>query len=169
MKSAIQLREISFAQILPVWSQRLWPGRKSEIEPASIIDHTGRLSLDLRALNPIFFWGAFDSGDTSGGPLGVISGFPTSGQHFRCRGLWVDPLMRDLGIGSSLVQKSEEAAQSLNRSVLWTMPRLSALPFYLKYGFKEQKWVSDFEFGPHALVEKTLSLTLEESVNQTRP
>ena len=39
------LKEISFDEIYPVWDKRLWPGRKSKIEPMSSLVWNSRLFL----------------------------------------------------------------------------------------------------------------------------
>ena len=43
--STYELKEITFDQIFPVWNEKLWPGRKSKIEPMSSLVWESRLFL----------------------------------------------------------------------------------------------------------------------------
>lgn len=154
-KMKILIQEISFREILPIWEHCLWPSRKSRIEPTSIIDHMGELSLEMERLNPVFFWGGFRGKNNQ--LVAVLSAFPTSEDHFRCRGLWVHPEVRGTGVGRELILKAEQESLKLGRTILWTMPRMAALEFYLKCGFTAGKLLSQYEFGPHVLAEKNLA------------
>ncbi|MBK8202198.1 MAG: GNAT family N-acetyltransferase [Bdellovibrionales bacterium] len=120
----ILIQEISFREILPIWEHCLWPSRKSRIEPTSIIDHIGELSLEMERLNPVFFWGGFRGKNNQ--LVAVLSAFPTSEDHFRCRGLWVHPEVRGTGVGRELILKAEQESLKLGRTILWTMPRMVA-------------------------------------------
>lgn len=154
-KMKILIQEISFREILPIWEHCLWPNRKSRIEPTSIIDHLGELSLEMRVLNPVFFWGGFWGKENQ--LVAALSAFPTSNSHFRCRGLWVHQDVRGKGIGRELILRAEHESLKLGRTILWTMPRMEALQFYLKCGFKAGRRLSQYEFGPHVLAEKNLA------------
>lgn len=153
MSAKVTIEEIQFEEIFPIWHNQLWPDRQSLIEPFSIIDHRGELSLNPSEVPPTYFWGAFIN-DVGHDPVGVLSGFSTSKRHFRTRGLWVDPLWRRRGIATELVLRAERQAVLLERTILWTMPRLSSRPFYLHFGFVEENLVTQYEYGPHYIMSK---------------
>ena len=150
-----EIRRSTFEEILPIWRDRLWPGRLSAIEPVSIIDSDGELSLRIKDLHPVFFEirGLRDLG---GEIVGVCSGFRTSEAHFRSRGCWVDPSFRGQGLGALLLSAVNREAMSQGCSVVWTMARHSAIGFYERCGFRDFRRIDRFEFGPHFLAQKPL-------------
>ena len=112
------LKEISFDEIYPVWDKRLWPGRKSKIEPMSSLVWNSRLFLSwgnseikkdssiFDKYEPKFF--AFVIDDEV---VGVNSGFRTEDSVYRSRGLWVDPNHRGLGLGQQLLTQATKLAK----------------------------------------------------------
>lgn len=147
------VKEISFEEITPFWSERLWPQRESPIEPVSAIDLDGRYNMTLMSATP-YFWGFFQENMRM--PLGVISGFKTSPDHFRSRGIWVSDAVRNQGIGQKLLQAVEAKALTENCGFVWSMPRKISWYFYHKNHFEILKEIDTFEFGPHYLAIKTL-------------
>jgi GNAT superfamily N-acetyltransferase len=149
----LRVEECSFEDVLPVWAEKLWPGRVSVIEPASAIDEQGLTSLDISRLEPVFF--RVRNGTEI---VGVQSAFQTSASKVRLRGLWVDPAMRSQGIATQLVARVEAFARQKGAGALWVMPRMSARGFYERCGFRVYKTVSQYEFGPHYLASKEIGL-----------
>lgn len=147
------VREISFEQILPSWSQYLWPNRSSAIEPVSAIGLNGEYDMTLMWSQP-YFWGVFLSEATA--PAGVISGYQTSPRYFRSRGIWVQTEHRKNGIGSELLRVIEHKALTLNCDYVWTMPRVTSWPFYEKNHFEILHTIDKFEFGPHYIAVKNI-------------
>lgn len=147
------VKEISFEEILPSW-KCLWPNRTSAIEPVSAIDLTGGYDMTLMAAQP-YFWGVFSEQDAA--PIGVVSGFQTSPQYFRSRGIWVQKEHQNKGLGAILLQAVENKALSLNCSYLWTMPRVTSWSFYRNNNFEILRKVDNFEFGPHYIAVKKLA------------
>ena len=147
-----QVRPISFEDVRPVWEERLWPGRKSEITPTSAINSLGQIEMPL-LLEQAYFWGYYEDEILKG----VVSGLCTSPQEFRVRGIWVDQKERQKKIGSLLLQTAIEKSKELGRYRVWTMPRSSSLGFYQKNGFVLVGRTNNFEFGPHYFVNKILS------------
>jgi GNAT superfamily N-acetyltransferase len=143
--------EITFDEILPVWRDKLWPGRESEIEPVSAIDENGLINMELMKAVPVFI--ACKEVEKI---VGVVSGFKTTGNKFRSRGLWVSDSVRGQGIGQELLLELGKAAQKQGCSLLWTMARSDAFPFYEKSGFIKKAVVTQYEFGPHIICEKKL-------------
>lgn len=147
-----EVLEISFQNIEPIWKNQLWPERTSKIEPTSWINHQGKIDLKLSLGSPTFF-GVFKERSNL---VGVVSGFKTSPEHYRSRGLWVHPDHRGHGLGILLMNRLTAQARIENSSVLWTMPRHSAWGFYKTFGFINSGLVTEFEYGPHFLAELEL-------------
>ena len=159
------LKEISFDEIYPVWDKRLWPGRKSKIEPMSSLVGNSRLFLSwgnseikkdssiFDKYEPKFF--AFVIDDEV---VGVNSGFRTEVSVYRSRGLWVDPNHRGLGLGQQLLTQATKLAKEEICKVIWSMPRKSAMETYESVGFnKIGEWLDEtVEFGPNAVAYKYL-------------
>lgn len=147
------VRSLSFQEIQIIWSQRLWPERRTKIEPVSWINSKGEIDMSMNLGEPKF-WGLVEGH----GIFGVISGFKTDALRFRSRGLWIDPSLRGKGWGRKLVLAAEAQALKENCSYIWTMPRSSAWGFYQKSGFYQIGHTDQFEFGPHILAEKRLTI-----------
>ena len=90
--------------------------------------------------------------------IGVNSGFKTSNDIYRSRGLYVIPKKRSQGISRMLLKLTIETAKKENCRVIWTMPRQSALIAYESVGFqKVGGWIDDeFEFGPNCIAIKQI-------------
>lgn len=144
---------ISFEEILPVWKQKLWPQRASAIEPLSAIDHDGSINMEIMKSRPVFM------GIRAPGSIefvGVISGFKTSSERYRSRGLWVSEKERGNGLGLTLLSHLETIALKEGCTCLWTMARKTAWPFYEKMEFVKISEIDKYEFGPHILCEKKI-------------
>lgn len=150
---SIVINSSTFEEVLPFWKNELWPGRHSAITDYSIIDHHGHLSLDKSTLSCFFVKATLEDGQI----VGVNSGIKTSDSHFRSRGIWVHPEFRGLHIGSGLISELEKIAKTLDCKIIWSMPRHTSIQFYQKNGFETYKQTSAYEFGPHYLVQKSLS------------
>ena len=159
------LKEIFFEEIYPLWNTRLWPGRKSIIEPMSSLVWNSNLFLSygnseiskdksiFDKYEPKFFAIFLDELIT-----GVNSGFRTEDDVYRSRGLWVHPKHRGQGLGQELLKHACKLAVDENCKVIWSMPRKSALETYESVGFnKIGEWLEDtVEFGPNAVAYKYL-------------
>jgi hypothetical protein len=147
----MKVKIIDFEQILPYW-KILWP-HITEITKASPILFGGSTNLNLMNKNPIFL-GTFVEQKL----VGVNSILETSKKTCRSRGLWVSPENRNCGIGSFLMKETQKIAIEMGYKIMWSMPRQSALSFYLLHNFKK---IGDFfykyEFGPHCFVFKRLN------------
>lgn len=147
----ISISIITWEIIKPIWSDHLWPGRKSPIEQTSSIKFMGGYDLSIKSNTPMFF-GAFVKDEC----IGVNSGFATSKTHYRSRGLYVFPKHRGKGVGQLLLTRTIEEAKNENKNLIWSMPRKSSLGVYESVGYVA---VSDFfnqdvEFGPNCYVVK---------------
>jgi GNAT superfamily N-acetyltransferase len=143
-----------FSEVLPLWREFLWPQRESPIEPVSAIDENGAIDLTWLEARPDF-WKL----NRENKMIGVVSAL-SSTRHgsARLRGLWLAPKFRGKGLGKLLVESVVEEARSQNIPRVWTMARNSALPFYLSCGFANPRPIEGYEFGPHVLVERNISL-----------
>jgi predicted GNAT family acetyltransferase len=146
------IKEISFSEISDFWSEYLWAGRQSVIEPVSSIDSNGDINTDLRKYNPRF-WGIIENNSI----VSAISSCQTEVDEYRLRGICVHPNFRSRGYSTLLIHKSPtEILISNNNSSLWTLSREHNLQFYKKFGFEEFKRVTNFEFGPHVILKKQM-------------
>ena len=145
MEPGFSIRPANFDSVLPIWRDKLWPGRNSKIEATSHIAYAGGFDADLADAKAHFWRAETPSGEV----VGVISGFATSLTMFRSRGIWVDPLWRKRGLGRSLLQAVHSHARDNGYARIWTMPRLSAWPFYQACGYRISRETDEFEFGPH--------------------
>lgn len=148
----IEIKEISFEEILPFWQQKLWPGRISKIEPMSALTKTLDIDMNIFANYQPTFWGAI-IGDTI---VGVNSGHRTSVTEYRSRGLWVDENWRNCGVAKLLLLQLINKATELHCKSIWTLPRLSSLKAYESVGFKSIGHPFDLEAGPNILAIKEL-------------
>ncbi len=148
-----QLEACEFSQILDVWKIHLWPDRKNEIEPVSLIDEDGKINTNIRDA-PVFFWRIVNI--ETGQIIGCISGCQTSPTSMRSRGLWIQPHYRNMGLAKSLMSAIFEKALSLKCLKVWTMPRVISWPFYQKIGFISRQRIDNFEYGPHYLADYDL-------------
>jgi GNAT superfamily N-acetyltransferase len=83
------------------------------------------------------FWGVFKDNKL----VGVNSGHKTTSNHYRSRGIWVDPAYRQLGLAQKLFTMTEHQALLEKCEMIWSIPRKSALSAYTNYGFNT---VGDF-------------------------
>lgn len=149
----MEIKEITFEEIFPVWSICLWPNRKSEIKPISSITFSNDIDMDIYDNTPTFF-GIFYNNEL----VGVNSGFKTSETEYRSRGLYVNASFRRCGAAKRLLEATEEQAKKEHCSFLWSMPRESAIKIYESFGFKRTSdWFDEgVEFGPNCFVLKEI-------------
>jgi GNAT superfamily N-acetyltransferase len=146
------LEEITFEEILPVWRDKLWPGRVSIIEPASSMLYLGGYDVYIKFLNQPRFFAVKHDGEI----IGVNSGHQTDNVHFRSRGIYTD--IRYKGVGRMLIDAVQQMALEFKCTKLWSCPRQSAMPFYEACGFKRTTdyFEDDMEFGPNCYCLKEL-------------
>lgn len=149
--SDVRIESSSFEEILPFWHDHLWPQRKSPIEPCSAIHPDGHISMDIMKAHPVFFKAVKEDQI-----CGVVSGFATSSEYYRSRGLWVHPDFRNQGMGCALIEYVAKVAANGGYKQIWSMPRHTTLQFYLKNGFRAYNQTKAYEFGPHYFVKKLL-------------
>lgn len=153
MKSRSEI--VDFETILPIWEEKLWPNRESEIKPMSSMMYKGGFDMDIYNLYEPTFFAVYNN---AGQIIGVNSGHRTEQRLYRSRGIWVNPLYRKKGVAGVLFCELHGQAMKEECTAIWSIPRKKALPAYEKYGFEQ---TSDFfdegmEFGPNCYVYKEL-------------
>lgn len=135
-----------------VWQDKLWPGRKSKIEPTSAMRYLGGYDMQNQQFVPAFFSIRTDK------IIAVNSVAMCADGSARSRGLWVDPEFRGKGYARIVLENSIIQAKDWGASHLWTVPRQSALPAYLSVGFiQTSEWFDQgVEFGPNCYASKML-------------
>lgn len=126
----VTIQEITYEQCLTLWNQ-LWANRVSPIEPTSAMtfSHTSQRSYTTNVGTPTFL-GAFVNEQL----VGVNSIHDVDENQQRSRGLFVLPEFRSNGIATKLL-KATIACRKPGRC-LWSYPKDSALPTYVRAGFR---------------------------------
>ena len=146
----LNIVEVDFPTVLPLWSTVLWPGRSSPIRPVSSMVFLGGYDLTIYAkyTAQARFFGVYDE---SANLIGAFSGHPTSDTEYRARGLCVLPSFQDIGIGTNLVNAVTRIAASAGREICWCLPRIANTQFFQKCGYSvmSQPITQGVEFGPN--------------------
>jgi len=125
------IKQIAWEEILPIWQNKLWPGRASPIESNSAMVYLGGYDINNMTTNPAFFACMLD-----GKIIGVNSGHRCADGSYRSRGLWVDTNYRKLGIASSLLTFTHKHGIDLGCTSTWSYPRQSSWSAYQRAGFE---------------------------------
>lgn len=178
----INIRRAEFAEIEKLWRDRLWPQRKSAIEPNSAMILGGGIDLSYMNEEPQF-WIAEDLQDHTTGELrerpraigclsghfaGVFTDHSRKGRLYRSRGLWVDQSRRRRGIARQLMRELIEHARAQDAVAIWTFPRKTAMPFYESMGFRMwSTWLpqqeGDSDLNCYAILELEAAKSSESS------
>lgn len=143
--------EITFEEIYHIWAQKLWPNRLSTIEPNSAMKYLGDYDLGNMSFQPTFFACYLDNKI-----VGVNSGHLCIDNGYRSRGLYVDPLYRNQGLGTMLLLHAVELAIKHDADYIWSYPRFSSWQTYQKAGFILSSEWEDSEIGKNAYCIKSL-------------
>lgn len=151
----MQLLEVTFLDILPVWKNELWQGRISDIKPLSSMTLNREYNMEIYHKYCPYFCMVLD-GDIV---AGVNSCHQTGEDEFRSRGIYVYPRYRKQGVTKLLFDFVKKKAKESNCSTIWSLPRLDALPAYEKAGFVVCSEVINegVEFGPNVYVKLNTS------------
>lgn len=135
-RSTIHIKRIHWDTISEVWQRRLWPDRQSPIETHSAWtwphdNYQQPVEMGIFEYQPLFL-GAYADGVL----IGVNSGHLSRTDHYRSRGLWVNPEARGCGIAQMLFAVTESHARGQGAKMMWSVPRATALTSYCLYGFE---------------------------------
>lgn len=133
------IKEITFEEIEYYWNTYLWSKytndgyiiRKVNLTTQEDYTHPAYLNIKITLVEkiiPVTYIGYFIDEKI----VGVESGYKTNKDYYRVRGLWVDENHRRKGIATKLINWLESKCRE---KYLWTIPRESAIRFYLNYGF----------------------------------
>ena len=138
---------ISFEEILPIWSDYLWPDRtsKSKIESHSAMDCMAGYDMQNMTSTPTFFAYKID-----GKVAGVNSGHMCRDNSYRSRGLWVFPEYRGKSIGKDLLIATINKGIEEGADYVWSFPRDSSWKSYSAAGFELVTAWSPGETGTNA-------------------
>ena len=127
----IMIKEINFETILPIWRDKLWPGRVSAIETHSAMLHL-YTEYDMgNFLLPVWYIGYYEDNEL----IGVNSGHMCVDGSARSRGLWIMPEFRKNGRGKQLLGATIAKAREYNASSIWSYSRKTSWPTYKSVGF----------------------------------
>jgi len=141
------LKQVTFEDILPVWSNKLWPGRQSPIKPMSSMTLSKEYDMDIYENYTPYFWAVYHEDKI----VAVNSGHQTSATEFRSRGLYTDPDHRGQGLAKMLLNELLMCATAEGCHLVWTVPRKGSEHAYLKSGFVLYgDWFDEgMEYGPN--------------------
>jgi GNAT superfamily N-acetyltransferase len=125
------IKKLTFEEVLPIWSNHLWPGRQSSIDPNSAMCFLGGYDLVNMNTEPTFFTCIVD-----GEIAGVNSGHMCKEHQYRSRGLYVFDKFRGRGLGTLLLSATIEQAKIEQCDICWSYPRKSSWKSYLHAGFE---------------------------------
>lgn len=125
------IKQISFEDILSIWSNYLWKERESKIEPQSAMLFLE--GYDLKNFDYPSSYFAYYVNDVI---AGVNSGHLCYDMSYRSRGLFVFPEYRGQSIGTKLLIETINQGQKESAKFVWSYPRLSSWSTYQKAGFK---------------------------------
>ena len=153
-----KVEKVDFDTILPIWQNKLWPNRESQIRSMSSMMYEGGFDMNIYKIYEPSFFAVYNNAKDI---IGVNSGHRTESKLYRSRGIWVDPLYRKKGIAGILFCELFGQAISEQCEAVWSIPRKESLSAYTKYGFEQ---TSDFfdegmEFGPNCYVYMKLDRT----------
>lgn len=150
----ITIKKVEFEDILPAW-EKLWPGRENE--PFSAMLRKGGYDSHIRDNYKYTCIAAYDW-DNGGKLVGVNVGHRSAKNEYRTRGLWVDPESRGQGIAGMLFERLEQQAQWEGCRWLWSLPRLSSLPAYMKAGYEPFGEPMKADYEQNVRAQKDLSI-----------
>lgn len=147
------IKKSTFDEILPVWKNYLWPNRKSAIESHSAMKFLGGYEMKYFD-NPATFILALEDQQI----IGCLSGHRTEDLWYRSRGLWVSPEHRKNNVATKMMLELFSVARGEGCHWIWTVPRISSMPFYEKMGYLRSSLDFDqgVEFGPNCYAARNI-------------
>lgn len=134
-----------FQTVYKIWSEHLWPERKSDIQPHSAMLMNGHYEMKNFKYPPTFFVYYIENK-----LVGCNSGHKCCDNTYRSRGLYVFPDYRKKGYGRELLLATVEQGIKENTRYIWSYPRYESWPTYKSAGFKLSSDWRDSETGTNA-------------------
>lgn len=147
----IEITEVLFEIVYPIWKNYLWPERQSVIEDISLINLQGQIDGSIQDLKPIPRFFCIKNKDQI---CAVTSLHETAKDEYRLRGTWVSDKERGRGLGKNFIHQVIERYVS-GGSRVWTMSRANNVSFYSKIGFQVRQQIEQYEYGPHYIMVYT--------------
>ena len=141
--------EIDFKSAQTIWSQGLWKDSVVWKKKYSKKEINNNFDNYLAQLT-ISYWVYKDGEDV----VGINSGYVSTKNYFRSRGLWVSYKYRGQGIYKLLLDKAIEKSVRYKCKYIWSYPRKESLFAYEKVGFKKQGGFIKDTFGLNCMVIK---------------
>jgi len=136
----MELQNLTWEQVKPIWDTKLWPGRDSE--PVTSMKYLGGYDMALKDANPHFI------GVVVGEHIIAVNSYvPTGANEWRSRGLWVDSNFRKQGHAKTLLKFMLTHVRDIGGTMIWTMPRMDALAAYESVGFVRTTEWSEHDWG----------------------
>lgn len=148
------VKPITFDVIKNIWYHFLWPNRL-DIHETNSMQYLGGYDRDISKKYKPYFFGLFYNDNL----IGVNSCHRTSDKYMRSRGIFIHQEYREKKLSSLLFTEVERTAIYENCSYIWSLPRISALPAYVSFGFKPtSEIISDntVRYGPNVYVLKKI-------------
>jgi len=149
----IELKEVDWETVRFQWKFNLWPGRDEYKEMSSMVfGERDEYDMDIYENYEPTFWAVYDGSLV----VGVNSGFRTTDNLYRSRGIYVSETHRKQGIAQMLFKAVEEQAINEGCDQVWSYPREGSHFAYVKYGFEiASDWHDDL-FGRNVYVLKQI-------------
>jgi len=131
----MELKNLTWEQVKPIWDTKLWPGRDSE--PVTSMKYLGGYDMSLKEREPFFI------GVVTGEYILAVNSYVRTGEtEWRSRGLWVDQNFRRQGHAKMMLASMAGHIQNMQGTMIWTMPRTEALEAYQSVGFvRTSNWI----------------------------
>ena len=149
----MEVKKVDWDTIRLQWKYNLWPGR-DEYKPMSsmVYNERDKYDMDIYEKYEPTFWAVYDGQFVAG----VNSGFRTTDELYRSRGIYVSKAYRKQGIAQMLFNALEEQATEEGCSQIWSYPREGSHHAYLKFDFEITSLWHEDQFGNNVYVLKEI-------------
>ena len=150
------IEKITFADILPVWRDYLWPERQSDIDPTSAMSFLGGYDLVNMDSEPTFF-AYFVDGEIAGMAIWFLNYSTWQGKHgIYLEDLFIKPEFRGRGFGKALLQHLAKVCdeRGYGRFQWWVLDwNEPSINFYKSIGAKAMDEWTVYRVSEQALTD----------------
>ena len=147
VKILLFLGQIIMLQIEQIRPELTWRLRQKVLYPTEML-----YKMEMEEDNHGYHFGAFE-GEAL---VGVVSLFQ-EGQDFQFRKFAVDENMQHQGVGSALLNYMEAFAATGGAERIWCNARVSAIGFYVKFGYSHTGKLFSKNGFDYEIMEKVIS------------